>query len=540
MPANCKNYSKKCTYLQNNTIFSRKFKYMPNSHSSFLGHSPGLFVLFATEMWERFSFYGMKALLIYYLTKYHLFTDEAGNLLVGSYAAMVYAFPVIGGYIADKYLGYRKAVVLGGILLVLGHLGMAFEGTAATRGEDGLVIQDEFALQVFYFSMALIIVGVGFLKGNISSIVGTLYEEGDDKRDSGFTIFYMGINLGSFLSTLLCGYLGETYGWNYGFGAAGIGMILGLIVFINGQKYFEGKAEAPDPQFLKTKKIPGLTNENLIYLLAILGVFVSWSVVQSHTIVEMILISASIAALLRIVYYAATEATEIERDRLIVLTVLIVFSVIFWALFEQAYTSMNLFADRVIDRTVGGEELPASWFLSLNAMFIIIFAPVFAWVWVRLDQMHANPNPIIKFALGIILAGLGFGFLVLGCKDVNEAGKVAPLFLVIAYMFHSWGELCLSPVGLSSVTKLSPVKIVGFMMGVWFLATAGAEYIAGLLASIASIDTSAPNEGNGAVSAYQNLYNILFYMGLIFGGVLLAMAPFLKKLLHEKNHLSTK
>lgn len=509
---------------------------MPNSETKFLGHSPGLFVLFATEMWERFSFYGMKALLIYYLTKYHLFTDEAGNILVGSYAAMVYAFPVIGGYIADKYLGYRKAVVLGGILLVLGHLGMAYEGSAAVRSESGVVTQDHLALQVFYFSMALIIVGVGFLKGNISSIVGTLYEEGDDKRDSGFTIFYMGINLGSFLATLLCGYLGETYGWNYGFGAAGIGMIFGLIVFIRGQKYFDGKAESPDPAFLRSSVFGGINNELLIYILAIVGVIISWSVVQSHKIVEMILIGASIAALVRIIYYATTQATKIERDRLIVLTVLIIFSVIFWALFEQAYTSMNLFADRVIDRTVGGKELPASWFLSLNALFIIVFAPVFAWVWVKLDKFNANPNAIIKFGLGIVMAGIGFGFLVLGCKDINEAGKVAPVFLVMAYMFHSWGELCLSPVGLSSVTKLSPVKIVGFMMGVWFLATAGAEYIAGLLASIASIDTSSGVESEGAVSAYENLYNMLFYMGLIFGAILLLASPFLKKLLHEKHN----
>jgi POT family proton-dependent oligopeptide transporter len=277
-----------------------------------------------------------------------------------------------------------------------------------------------------------------------------------------------------------------------------------------------------------------LSKERLIYILAILFVFVSWGVVQNHTIVEIILIGASIIALVRIAYYAITQATKIERDRLLVLTVLIIFSVIFWALFEQAYTSMNLFADRVINRTVGDTELPASWFLSLNALFIIIFAPIFAWVWVKLEKFKSNPNAIIKFALGILLAGIGFGFLVLGCKGVSDGGKVAPIFLVLAYVFHSWGELCLSPVGLSSVTRLSPAKIVGFMMGVWFLATAGAEYIAGLLATIASIDTSGPSEMTDAVSAYENLFTILFYMGLIFGGILLALAPLLKRFLHEK------
>jgi proton-dependent oligopeptide transporter, POT family len=507
---------------------------MENTERRIFGHSPGLFVLFATEMWERFSFYGMKALLIFYLTKYHLFTDDAGNILVGSYAAMVYAFPVIGGYVADKYLGFRKAVLLGGILLVLGHLGMAFEGSAASRDAAGVVTQDNFALQVFYFSMALIIVGVGFLKGNISSIVGSLYEEGDDRRDSGFTIFYMGINMGSFFATLLCGWLGEKFGWNYGFGAAGIGMFFGLMVFMWGQKYFKGKAEPPDLAYLQTSVFGGISREWVIYILAILFVFVSWGIVQNHTIVEMILIAASIAALVRIIYFAINKATKIERDRLFVLTILIIFSVIFWALFEQAYTSMNLFADRVIDRTVFGRELPASWFLSLNALFIILFAPVFAWIWVELEKFNKNPNALNKFGLGIVLAGIGFGFLVLGCKGVSEGGQVAPIYLVLAYAFHSWGELCVSPVGLSSVTRYSPVRIVGFMMGVWFLATAGAEYIAGLLAKIASVDTSAPDSANGAVGAYENLFSILFYMGLIFGGVLLAITPFLKRFLHDK------
>jgi POT family proton-dependent oligopeptide transporter len=344
----------------------------------------------------------------------------------------------------------------------------------------------------------------------------------------------MGINMGSFFATLLCGWLGEKFGWNYGFGAAGIGMFFGLLVFMWGQKYFKGKAEPPDLAYLQTSVFGGISREWVIYILAILFVFVSWGIVQNHTIVEMILIAASIAALVRIIYFAINKATKIERDRLFVLTILIIFSVIFWALFEQAYTSMNLFADRVIDRTVFGKVLPASWFLSLNALFIILFAPVFAWIWVELEKYNKNPNALNKFGLGIVLAGIGFGFLVLGCRGVSEGGQVAPIYLVLAYAFHSWGELCVSPVGLSSVTKYSPVRIVGFMMGVWFLATAGAEYIAGLLAKIASVDTSAPDSANGAVGAYENLFSILFYMGLIFGGVLLAITPFLKRFLHDK------
>src|SRR5690606_29639334 len=236
---------------------------MSNSSDSlqeaqFFGHPKGLFILFFTEMWERFSFYGMKALLIFYLVKYHLFADEDGSILVGSYAALVYALPVLGGYLADRFLGFRKAVTFGGILLVLGHIGMAYEGNAAVSMADGTIQRDTQALQIFYFSLSLIILGVGFLKANISSIVGELYKKGDSRRDSGFTIFYMGINIGSWFATILCGYLGEAYGWGYGFGAAGIGMIAGLITFVLGKKYLLGKGEPKDPEYLKKKVFLGL------------------------------------------------------------------------------------------------------------------------------------------------------------------------------------------------------------------------------------------------------------------------------------------
>ena len=497
-----------------------------------LGHPVGLFVLFATEMWERFSFYGMKALLLFYLTKYHLFSDDYGNLLVGSYAALVYALPVIGGFLADRYLGFRKAVIYGGILLVLGHLGMAFEGTEAVLNEDGTIERDQSALQIFYFSLALIIVGVGFLKANISSIVGELYSKEDERRDSGFTIFYMGINLGSFLATLICGWLGETYGWNYGFGAAGIGMLLGLVTFIWGQKFFMGKAEPKNPAILKEKVFGFLNKENAIYLGGFIGVLLCWQMVQRHSVVEVLLMVAGAGSLIGIIWYMIRFSDKVERDRLIVLTILILFSVIFWSLFEQAYTSMNLFADRVVDRELTSSfEIPAPWFLALNALFIILFAPAFAWLWIKLK--NKNPNVAIKFGIGIVLAGLGFGALVLG-GNLAEGGKVAMIWLVLAYLLHTWGELCLSPVGLSSVTKLSPAKIVGFMMGVWFLATAGSEYIAALLANIASADTVGGEiaDVTEALAGYTELYYILFLMGIIFGGILLLVSPLLKKLMH--------
>ncbi|HEX8563615.1 MAG TPA: oligopeptide:H+ symporter [Flavobacterium sp.] len=490
------------------------------------GHPKGLFILFFTEMWERFSFYGMKALLIFYLTKYHLFSDTAGNLLVGSYAALVYAMPVIGGFIADRYLGFRKAVVFGGIMLVLGHAGMAYEGNAATQSVTGEVIRDEFAMQVFYLSLAFIVLGVGFLKANISSLVGELYVQGDKRRDSGFTLFYMGINLGSFLATIICVWLGEELGWSYGFGAAGVGMLLGLITFISGKRLLHGRGESSDPALLN-KRTFGIKNEYLIYALSILSTLLLWQMVQRHSVVQNLLIVAGAGSFIYIVYYAATQLDKVARERLIALTILIIFTVFFWALFEQAYTSMNLFADRILDRG----DIKAGQFLSLNALFIILLAPVFAWLWVKLGKY--NPNTAVKFSLALIFAGLGFGALVMGI-DASGLGKVAMGWLILTYFLHTCGELCLSPVGLSAVTKLSPAKIVGFMMGVWFLATASSEYIASVLANLAAIDTKngvAPDL-NVAKQSYLMLFEYLFYTGVGVGIVLLLVSPIIKRLMH--------
>jgi len=497
-----------------------------SNKNDFFGHPRALFILFFTEMWERFSFYGMKALLIFYLTKYYLFSDDAGNLLIGSYAALVYAMPVVGGFIADRYLGFRKAIVFGGILLVLGHLGMAYEGNATTKSLTGEISRDDFALQIFYLSLAFIVMGVGFLKANISSLVGELYTEGDKRRDSGFTIFYMGINLGSFLATLICVWLGEVYGWSYGFAAAGVGMLLGLITFISGKKLLMGKGESKTPEFLENRSF-GLKNEWLIYAGSILSIALVWQMVQRHSVVQNILIIAGAISVVYILYYAITQLDKIARERLLALTILIIFTVVFWALFEQAYTSLNLFADRILDRG----NIPAGNFLSLNALFIVLFAPVFAWLWIKLGKY--NPNTAVKFSFALILVGLGFGALVFGI-NISEMGKVGAFWLVLTYFLHTCAELCLSPVGLSAVTKLSPVKIVGFMMGVWFLATASSEFIASILANIASVDTSngtAPDL-NLAKQSYLKLFEYLFYTGIGFGVLLLALSKSINKLMH--------
>jgi len=500
---------------------------------SFFGHPRGLFVCFATELWERFSFYGMKFLLLLYLTKYHLFSDTAGLEVLGGYAALVYAMPVIGGLLADRYLGMRKAVVFGGVLLALGHLGMAVEGEEARR-MAGDIVRDERALQVFYLSLALIVMGVGFLKPNISTIVGRLYTPEDPRRDAGFTIFYMGINIGAFTATLLCGYLGETFGWRYGFGAAGIGMVIGLITFLRGQRHLHGHAEPPDAALLAARTRLGLNREWTIYIGALAGVAVVWQMLQFHGAVGVLLNSLAVAVLAGLAWFIAVKCSPVERSRMIVLIILTMSTVVFWALFEQAGASMTLFADRVVDRRVFGLEPTAAQFGSLNPLFIFLLAPLFAWLWTALGRRGLEPGIPVKFALGIAQAGLGFGALVLGAAAPDSAGMVAGYWLLLAYLLHTTGELCLSPVGLSAVTKLAVPRVVGVMMGAWFLATAYSEFVAVQLAKLAAVKTvdGAVTDVGAALTSYTDLFSSLLYLGLGVGALLLLVSPLLKKMMH--------
>ena len=506
---------------------------LPADDRAFFGHPLGLLICFSTEMWERFSFYGMKYLLLLYLTKYHLFTDAAGLEVLGGYAALVYATPVIGGLLADRFLGMRKAVFFGGILLVAGHLGMAFEGEQARLVGD-TVARDDRALQVFYASLALIVIGVGFLKPNISTIVGRLYSKDDPRRDPGFTIFYMGINIGAFTATLLCGYLGETLGWSYGFGAAGIGMLFGLVSFSLGQKYLRGLAEPPDKARLEERTVLGLSREKAIYAGALLGVVVVWQMLQFHAAVGLLLNSLSIAVLAGLIWFITTRCNSVERSRMIVLMILTISTVVFWALFEQSAASMTLFADRVMDREVFGLTLTAAQFGSLNSMFIFIFAPVFAWLWTRLAVAGREPSTPVKFALGIAQAGLGFGALVLGAANPDEAGLVSGYWMILAYLLHTCGELCLSPVGLSAVTKLAVPSVVGVMMGSWFLATAYSEFVAAQLAKLAALEVEAGSvtDTAAALGTYADLFSSLLWIGLGVGLFMLLLSPVLRRMMH--------
>ena len=503
-----------------------------SKHSSdFLGHPKGLFICFATEMWERFSYYGMRALLILYLTKHWEFTDAASYLIYGAYTSLVYIMPVFGGMLADQILGSKKAVTYGAILLVFGHLGMTVESNE----------------QIFYLSLALIVSGVGFLKPNISTMVGALYEEGDPRRDSGFTIFYMGINIGAFTATLLCGYLGEKVGWAYGFGAAGIGMLLGLIIFLWGQKYLEGLAEPPSEKYMT--KVSGVSYENWAYISGVIMVLITWFLVQNSQLVGQLLGGFGAIFIGAWLLYALFKCAPEERDRLIVVGILILFSLIFWALFEQAGSSLNILTDRGVDRVIFGWEVPASMFQSLNAGFIFTIAPLFALLWIALAKRNMEPSTPIKFSIGIVLVGLGFLVLVYGMQS-SEALQTGVIWIVLIYFLHTLGELCLSPVGLSSVTKLSPQRIVGFMMGMWFFASAAGNYVAGLIAKgtagdpvmliaekiylqvmFLPEDQFTINQKNGFIDVYTDVGLIAIGCGIF----LAVLTPVLKKLMHGAN-----
>jgi proton-dependent oligopeptide transporter, POT family len=514
----------------------------------FLGHPKGLFVCFFTEMWERFSFYGMKALLFLYLIKYHLFSDESGYNLIGAYGALVYAMPVVGGLLADRYLGMRKAVVFGGVLLVLGHLGMAFEGHQAVI-RAGEVLRDESALQIFYFSLSLIIVGVGFLKPNISTIVGQLYPPLDPRRDSGFTIFYAGINLGATIAPLICAYLGETYGWKYGFGLAGIGMLAGLIVFIRGQKYLQGYAEPSEPQKL-LKKTAGIRTEHWIYLGGFAGIFLIWGLVQTHSLllevssllpaaspVLWFLHSISLILAIGIGWFMVKHCTWVERQQMLTLLLFIIAGLLFFGLYEQTYGSWVAFSDRVMDRNLFGLEWSAGQLTFLGAFFVITLSPLFAWLWPALARRNWDPGKPIKLSLGLMFAGLSFLVLVLGIQQPLDSGLISIWYLIGAYFVLEIGELLLSPIGLSAVTQLSVKRVVSLMMGAWFLGTSYSEILAAELSKLAAIDTRGGEITDiaAAMSLYEQLFIFSAKIGLVFALLFLVMAPLMKKMMHERD-----
>ena len=496
---------------------SSGYAHSADAEGTFLGHPKGLYVLFFTEMWERFSYYGMRALLIFYLVQHWLFSDAEASVIFGAYTALVYITPVIGGYIADRYLGQRKAVLFGAVLLTFGHFLMAFEGDGG---------QSDPTISIFWLALAFIIVGSGFLKANISVIVGQLYPLTDLRRDGAYTIFYMGINLGAALGAIIAGYLGQTYGWAYGFGAAGFGMLFGLLVFMWGKPYLAGRGEPDNPAQL-VRTVASIKLEWLLYLVGIGLVGACWIMIQHQSLVGTLLGLFGGALILHVVYHSVTVLEPQDRDRIFAAVFLIVCSILFWALFEQTGSSLNLFTDRYVDREILGIDMPASVFQSINAIYIVLLAPVFAVIWTWLARYNLEPSAPAKFALGLLQLGLGFLVLVAGAT----MGDLTPvLFIFLIYLLHTTGELCLSPVGLSAMNRLSPKHMASLIMGTWFFATSAGNFVAGLIAAATGAESA-----SGEAASKQAVLDVYSTVGWVAIGVsvgVLVLAPLVNKMMH--------
>lgn len=483
--------------------------------TSFFGHPRGLQTLFFTEMWERFSYYGMRAILLLYMTA----TVAAGGMglsaadgaaIYGAYTAAVYMAAIPGGFVADRLLGLRRSVFVGGVLIAAGHFCLAF-GVKA----------------LFFLGLILIVAGTGLLKPNVSAIVGTLYEKDDQRRDAGFSIFYMGINLGAFISPLVCGWLAQSdsfkgllasaglrpeNAWHWGFGAAGVGMTLGLVQYALGSRKLAEtpvvhKAKNPGLLWLQFAASCGAV-AGLLYLLwdyrdfvVLIGTFIfaAWFVLQTEP--------------------------GVERLRAYAVMILFVFAALFWAGFEQAGSSLNLFGDRFTRNEIFGISFPSSFHQSTNSIFLIIFAPIFAWLWIRLGKSGTEPSSPVKFALGLLFVGAGFAVVAVAARlSASDGGSlVSPMWLTVVYLLHTIGELCLSPVGLSTMTKLAPARLAGSIMGVWFMATSVGNFVGGRVA------------GQFETFPLPSLFGAVCLTTVVAGLLCLALSPTIKKLMGGVN-----
>lgn len=587
-------------------------------------HPKGLFILFFTEMWERFSFYGMRTLLIFYLTQHFLFSDAEASQHFGSFTTLAYLLPLIGGFLADRYIGARKAVAFGALLLVAGHFAMAIEGpparqvveynghtfelrasgTGAERqlllaaegreyelrqtGDGSLQVVDAAASallpqvlrkgdyvmsvegrealfeMVLYFALALIALGVGFLKGNVSTMVGQLYGPEDPRRDAGFTLYYFGINLGAFWAAILCGYLGQTYGWKWGFGLAGVGMLAGYVALVAGRHWLQGNGDPPDAARLTERVAGPLNREWVIYLASLAGLVVIVALLKRNELVGWALLVGSVAVLVHVLRYMFRHCDVLQRRRMYLALLLVGSAVVFWTLFLQAGTSLNLFADRNTDLRLisspvafglfGSEvflgtqamldaappvqhrvwidmQLTAGQVQAFNVAFVLIFAPLFASLWSWLGRRGWDPGPVAKFGYGLLQVGLGFLVIVLSTTMADDTFRVPLFVLGLTYLLHTTGELFVSPVGLSELTRLSPPLLCSTMMAVWLLSTSAAQYLGGLIASFAATETIAGQvlSAEGALHASVAVFTYVGWAGIACGVLLLLLNPLTRR-----------
>lgn len=575
------------------------------------GHPRQLARLFTTEMWERFGYYGMRALLVLFLTDHFLFSDKVAGGLYGSFTSLVYLTPLFGGLLADRYLGSKRSVKLGALLMSLGYLGLCFNGSAAKpyfeydgqryevavekndagstqyvlaggqrlklsgsedgsitlAGSDGSVLpetiakgaytsggeRDPFFVVVMLLSLSSVVIGNGFFKPNISTIVGSLYKSGDPRRDGGFTIFYMGINLGSVISQFFCPLLAVIFGWWAGFGLAAAGMAVAWALFQFDGGRLAGYGEPPAGVSKNTVR--------LIIIAALAAIPVAWFLLDntmasaaaaanataegtgiigylvSLPLMGKVMFIMFTVALVGVPVWAWRNGTRAEFHMMVVAVVLTFFSTIFWTLFEQAGSSLTLFAERNTDRQIGGYLMPAGQAQIFNPLFVVMLAPLFSAMWVKLARKNLEPSIPIKFAIALAFVGIGFLVLVFGTRFAGADFRVPLFWLAFAYFLHTVGELCLSPVGLSMITKLSIPRVVGLMMGVWFLSSAMAQYVGGIVAQFASVETVGGSVTNPALalSTYVGIFETIGIASIVCGGILLLLSPLLKRWMHGVN-----
>ncbi|WP_404811994.1 oligopeptide:H+ symporter [Capnocytophaga canimorsus] len=450
-------------------------------------HPKALFTLFMVELWERFSYYGMRALLILYMTANLVdggfqFDDAKAFGIYGAYGALVYLTPILGGYFADKLIGFRRAIAFGAILMAAGQFTL-FANNQTT----------------FFIGLALLVVGNGFFKPNISSMIGRFYADGDKRRDGAFTLFYMGINMGAFLAPLTCGAIGENEGWQYGFLTAGIGMLIGYIIFFFASRtsVFQNIGLAPDEK--PTKNVVSfIPNSVLPYVAAVVMVGCSLLLIQHETVVDYML-GALAVIIIGYLLFQASKMELVAKQRIWVVVLLLLFTTIFWTFFELAGSALNLFTARNVDKMLFGFEMKTTYFQSFNPLYIMLFAPVFSWIWIKLSNLNKEPAAPYKFGTGLLLLGLGFLVLKFG-GSYAKLGMVPAIFMALLYLLHTLGELALSPVGLSLVTKLSPKHMVAFMMGIWFLSSSIAHQGGKHIAKLTTVNEKSIVEG----ASFQN------------------------------------
>ncbi len=509
---------------------------MNSNENLVFGHPRGLFYLFFAELWERFSFYGMRALLVLYMTKHLLYDDDMSFGIFAAYMSLVYVTPMVGGILADKLLGFRKAILLGGVLMALGHFFLTIEHPI-----------------FFYGSLGLIIVGNGFFKPNISSFVGDLYQKEDSRRDAGFTIFYMGINIGAAIAPLLCAWFAEAYGWHYGFVLAGIGMVLGLFIFNKGIRndVFKEKGLVTNTE-LYYKKTLGISNGKMVTIGAFLSVPIFALIIKFNQF-EHYLVWVVSVFLIGYIAFIIFKVSEIEKKRLYVVVYFTMLYTLFSAIFEQAGSSLTLFADRNVN-LVGMDAAGTN---SINAGFIFMLAIPFSILWTYLSNKNVNPNSAIKFGIGLLLLGLGFIVFAYSANAADDFAKTPMFYLVLGYFILTVGELFLSPIGLSKMTELSPIKYIAFIMGVWFSANFYGHFFAGKIAKLTTVSNGeaslfsegifanitetisglSPSNMEQKSEAFQQLYSYVSVYAtfgtitIIVGIFAIAISPFIKKLM---------